>query len=150
MPGRSGIEMSEDIKVLMRMTDIHNAEDGEEDKSEITSIASYNGTKEDYIIKYNESGDFAGCEASLNVKNGKTVVLRRTGNGYDVQMIMEKGKRHVCYYKTPFGELMLGVCADEVVSDIENGKGKLKFRYSIDCNTGVVSENDITINLTNA
>lgn len=135
-------------EVLMKMTDSHY--DGENTEcSEITSVAFYEGTDNDYTITYKESGDFEGCEASLKVVGKKAVTLTRAGGGYNVQLIIEQGQRHNCIYNTPFGAIQLGVFAEKVFTDIREGEGELKLSYSIDFNTGFVSENDITVTIKN-
>lgn len=135
--------------VIIELVDRHEV-DGESEGAKIVSVATIDGNEDDYTIAYSETGDLDGCEVTLNVKNKNTVTMTRTGNMYATQLIMEQGKRHNCFYNTPAGELMLGVYAKNVFSSVNDGEGVLKFSYTLDFNSDLVSENELKIIVKNA
>jgi len=134
----------EEYDILIKIEDSHEM-DGDTDGAEITTVGTLKGDENDYTIKYKESGELEGCEVSLNVRDKDTVTMTRKGVAYQTQLIMQKGKRHNCYYMTPAGELMIGVFASEVNSDVDVDGGELSFRYTLDFNAGLVSENELKI-----
>lgn len=135
-------------KVLITISDRHEV-DGEIDSAEIQTIGTFSGTEDDYTLKYSEAGELEGCEVSLNVKDGKTVTMTRSGEQFSTQLIIELNKRHNCFYRTPAGEMMLGVFASEVSSDVTEDGGKVRFKYTLDFNAGLVSENELEITVEN-
>ncbi len=60
-------------------------------------------------------------------------------------LIIEKGCRHVCHYETVAGALTLGVAADEIISNLTNNGGMLKFSYMLDVDCERVSKNIVHI-----
>lgn len=135
--------------VIIELIDRHET-DGESEGAKIVSVATFEGNEDDYTIQYSETGELEGCVVSLNVKDKKIVTMTRTGTSYATELIMEQGKRHNCFYNTPVGELMLGVYAKSVYSNVSDGEGVLKFSYTLDFNSDLVSENELIINVKNA
>lgn len=135
--------------IVIELVDRHEV-DGENEGAKIISVATIEGNDNDYTIRYSETGELEGCEVALNVKNKNTVTMTRTGKLFATQMIMEQGKRHNCFYNTPAGELMIGVYTKSVDSSVENGEGVLKFSYTLDFNSDLISENELIITVKNA
>ena len=64
------------------------------------------------------------------------------------QFTLKEGrKRHQCHYSTMFGDLMVGVFTDTVKSELNEKGGRLYVSYSLDFNAGLVSKNEIIINV---
>ena len=70
--------------------------------------------------------------------------MLRSGK-YNTEMIIEKDRRHTCYYMTPYGELIMGVYAKSIANGIGENGGTLKFSYTIDFNNTPASENELFI-----
>ena len=66
------------------------------------------------------------------------------------RMLLEKGKRHLFHYKTSFAEFMLGIFANKISNSVNDDGGKLNFSYTLDINSGLISENEIEINIKEA
>ena len=71
--------------------------------------------------------------------------IRRTGP-YHTELIMEKGRRHSCLYSTEYGEVLMGVYAENIDSHMAETGGYLEFAYTIDFDGDFVSRN--TLHLT--
>lgn len=101
-----------------------------------------------YFISYRESETtgFIGCTTMVKVEGQARVSMTRVGP-MPSQIIIEKGRRHVCHYDTSHGALSLGVSADEIESRLTSKGGKLRFSYSLDVDTESLSRNivDITV-----
>ncbi len=135
-------------EVVIKIVDRHEM-DGDTDGLETTVVGSFEGGKDNYIITYAEDGELAGCKVRLKVENGRCITMTRSGM-FETELIIERGERHNCSYSTPAGNLMLGVYAGRVESDIDENGGKLEFDYTLDLGAGVVSENYLVITVTPA
>lgn len=138
-----------DKKYLIKIVDSHET-DGDKSVSELTTVGSFTGNSQHYSISYTETDEaMQGAVTTLEVENKSKIVMTRRGS-YATQLILEKARRHTCCYETPFGELMMGVYATSIRSDIDENGGRLNFRYTLDFNSGLASINELTITVTAA
>ena len=135
-------------EVVIKIVDRHEM-DGDTDGLETTLLGTFEGTRDKYILSYAENGELEGCRVTLRVENGDTVVMTRSGM-FETELIIQRGVRHNCSYSTPAGNLMLGVFAGRVESDMNEKGGTLEFDYTLDLGAGVVSENYLVITVTEA
>ncbi len=133
------------MKCIITIGDYHKI-DGQTEKSELTTTAQIQGKADDYTIIYIEQGEeLKGCKTTVSVKNGNTVTVTREG-AYNTEMTMEKGKRTLCAYDTPVGQIMMGVYTSAISSQYtEKKKTILDFSYTLDFNNELLSENRIKI-----
>ena len=132
---------------IMELFDRHEEEGGEESSFNFTAKASLTGNANDYTITYNEPDpSLSGCVTSLHVADKKKIEMTRTGD-FTTQMILELGRRHTCFYRTPFGSLSIGVYTEEISSVMGDEGGRLSFTYTLDFNSGQVSTNSLTVKL---
>ncbi len=130
--------------VIIKITDIHDNA-GEKDGSELITTGSFSGSRDSYSLVYTEQDEeLKSSVTTLSVENGKRIQMTRTGP-YTTEMIMEKNKRHSCHYVTPFGEFLMGIYLNSIDSDIADGSGELKFKYTIDFNAANTSLNEMKI-----
>ena len=74
--------------------------------------------------------------------------MRVTRSGaFNSEMIMEPGKRYICVYSTPAGNINMGIFTQRLESLMSQGGGLLKFEYSLDVNGGYVSRNILEIEI---
>ncbi len=135
-------------EVVIKIVDRHEM-DGDSDGLETTLIGRFQGNKDNYILSYAEDGELDGCKVTLKVENGDCITMTRSGM-FETELIIQKGKRHNCSYSTPAGNLMLGVFAQRVESNIDETGGTLEFDYTLDLGAGVVSENYLVITVKEA
>ncbi|MBQ8576215.1 MAG: DUF1934 domain-containing protein [Clostridia bacterium] len=133
------------MNCVITLCDYHNVQ-GQTEKAELTTTAEIYGTADDYFIIYNEqSEELQGCKTTVHVENSDRVTITREGN-YNTEMKMEKGKRNLCCYNTPVGQIMMGVHTSAVRSEYAQGeKTILDFSYSLDFNNELLSKNRIKI-----
>ena len=123
--------------------------DGDEDTTELFTYGKLarlsNGTG--YRVSYEESEatGFEGSDVTLDITQD-VVKMLRNGKSYS-SLIIEKGKKHHCHYGTEYGDFMIGISADEIKSDINDNGGNLYLKYTIDVNSGLLSENEMFINI---
>lgn len=120
-------------------------QDGEELTAELTTSGSFELTEKGCIVIYKETDEeMTDCVTRLDVEGSQTVTMTRTGK-YNTEMIIEKDRRHTCFYSTPFGELIMGIYANSVINNIGENGGTLSFSYTIDFNNSPASENELCI-----
>ncbi|MBP3441576.1 MAG: DUF1934 domain-containing protein [Clostridia bacterium] len=130
---------------LITICDYHDVQ-GQREKSELTTVADIHGTADDYYVIYEEqSEELAGCTTTVHVENSSRVTVSREG-AYNTELKMEKGKRNLCCYNTPVGQIMMGVFTSSIRSEYtEKEKTVLDFSYSLDFNNELLSKNRIKI-----
>ena len=101
-----------------------------------------------FFISYNETEatGYKGCVTTVKVEGTHKVSMLRFGPAPS-QLVIEKGRRHVCHYDTGAGALSLGVSADEIHAALSENGGKVKFSYMLDVDASTLSKNivDITV-----
>ena len=64
-----------------------------------------------------------------------------------MHMVFEKGKNHRCFYKTPFGELNLGICTSQIAVNESEDNINIRADYALDVNYEPLAECTIRINI---
>ena len=84
---------------------------------------------------------------TLTIDGGLWATLEKTGSS-NTQLVMEKGRRHICHYDTAVGNLMVGIKTDIIENQLTDDGGHLVLGYSLDVNAASISSNrlDITVN----
>lgn len=132
---------------IIHITDRH-VQDGEEFECELTTSGSYELTENGCRVNYSETDEeLTDCITALDVEGTQKISMTRIGK-YNTEMIIEKDRRHTCFYATPYGELMMGIYAQSIINDIGENGGTLKFSYTIDFNNAPASENELTVAVT--
>ena len=123
--------------------------DGEKDQVELLTTGSYYRRGGHYYIAYDESEvtGFEGSHTVLKVEEDKRVTMLRSGS-VQSHLIVENGVRHQCNYQVGGHSLIIGVSGASIVSSLTDQGGDLAFKYSLDINTTLTSENEIRIQVT--
>lgn len=123
--------------------------DGEKDQIELTTVGSYITKNGHTYIGYKEYDDDNPAVSSNNLvkveSNSKVTIIRNGDN--QTRLILEKGKRHQCHYRTVMGDLMIGVFADTINNRLNEKGGKLHVKYYLDFNNEFVSNNEFYIDV---
>ena len=146
--GKINLNSNENLNENYKITivDKHSS-NGEKSESKSELMGDLNYAQNGYIIRYVEhAGDFAGAMTKIFVKEPDTVRLSRGGE-LALEILLEGGKRHSCFYDTPFGKLQMGVFAKSVCSRMTEHGGRLSFSYTLDVGGGEVSENELIIDV---
>lgn len=132
------------MKALIKISDRHIT-DGEESCAELTTTGTLEFNEKGFVITYNETDEeLFGCTTTLHVDGGERIAMTRSGS-FNTDLIIEKERRHSCFYSTPYGELIMGVYGKSIVSDMTEKGGTLNFRYTLDFNSTPASENELQI-----
>lgn len=127
-------------------------QDGERDSVKLMTRGSFVKRNDSYFITYQETEatGYKDCITTVKLEGLNKVSMLRFGPTPS-QLVIEKGKRHVCHYDTGTGALSLGVAADEIESRLNSRGGRLKFSYMLDVDAASISRNivDITVKQVN-
>ncbi len=134
------------MKYIIKINDLHKA-GRERESSELITTGSLRFFGNDYKIRYKETSEgLEDCFVTLSFENGTRVTMTRAG-GFTAEMIMEKNKRHTCFYNTPMGSLSLGIYTHKVASSMTENGGRLEFSYTLDANGEFLSDNILKVSL---
>ena len=121
---------------------------GEENVIELNTEGRF-GTKDDsYFISYNE-GELSGLgdvKTVLFVRPDHSVVLQRTGS-FQSRIAVEMGKRSTTVYRTPHGDMMIGIYGESVEHSLTPEGGTISMRYTVDSNLELISRNTVKISI---
>ncbi len=123
------------------------ADSNEWDVTEFTTEGVYEKTENGCRILYNE-GDMIGAEnvkSEVIVEDGKRAQIIRNGP-VSSRMMVEKEKRHICYYSTPEGDFTIGIFGQTIKTEFED-IGNIYMSYTIDVNSSLISENIMEIKI---
>ena len=97
-------------------------------------------------IEDSHSGHDDSYSSQTSTQGVLRLLVTMTRNGaYTTQMVMERGRRHVCHYATPFGDMLLGIFAKKVESSVTEEGGELLLNYTIDVNADLAASNELKI-----
>lgn len=141
--------MGKNDNYLISVTGIQEV-DGERDKIELTTVGSYmiNSRGNTYIgyKEYDEENPAISSNNVVKVESDNKVTIIR-GGGAQTRLILEKGRRHQCHYRTIMGDLMIGVFTDTINNNLTAKGGKLHVSYELDFNNEFISKNEFYIDV---
>ena len=130
------------VPVVIEIRDSHEVE-GETHASEFLCDGVLTELDGGWELDYVENDGPEASRAALRVHN-RMVSLSRQGE-YPLEITLEQGVRHNCYYNTPAGMMHLGVYARSVESSISRAGGRIKLAYTLDFCADMMSSNQMEI-----
>lgn len=123
-------------------------QDGEAQNISLATRGSYTRRGDKSYIRYKETEatGFPGCITTVKAEGDQKVSMIRHGPA-PAHLIIEKGRRNLCHYGTPEGDLLLGISAGEIDNRLSEEGGSLRFSYALDLNAEDLSSNIVTITL---
>ncbi|WMJ22063.1 DUF1934 domain-containing protein [Paludicola sp. MB14-C6] len=133
--------------VFIKIKGIQQIED-DQDVTELFTQGLLYKKNNNYYITYDESETtgYEGSTTTLKVEGNDKVTLMRSGN-VKSHLIIENGTRNVGHYGTNEGSLMVGVYTKQMDSNLNENGGDIYFRYALDINSTLISENEVFINV---
>ncbi len=122
--------------------------DGEEDAIELTTDGRFGEKNGSYFVSYDESEmlGMGKVKTTLYIKPDNSVILQRTGE-LESRLVVEEGRRSLCRYNTPEGELLIGIYGEAVKTDLNPTGGEISMKYTIDSNLKLISRNTVNISI---
>lgn len=129
------------------LTDIQH-ENGKQRAIELTTWGSFSGTDEDYALNFDEIfSESMKSHTEITVSSSGLVSIVRRGD-VCTDITVEKGRYHNCYYTNSYGDLVRGLSASRIDSQVKNGEGKLNLVYRIDYSTGLRVKKELIVDIT--
>lgn len=122
--------------------------DEDSDSIELTTEGKFGIKNGEYYISYNDSEmcGLGNVKTNFFIKFDNSVVLYRTGE-IESRLEIVEGKRTVCCYRIPEGELSIGVLGESIEVNLTPSGGTVKLRYSIDSDLRLISQNEVSISV---
>ena len=132
------------VNAVIRIVSKQRTENGDT-AGEMSVLGRVTYEDDKSIIEYIENNEETGPEeTTITVFNNDTVSIVRNGQ-FSSEMMVEKNNRHLTFYRTPYGELTMGIYGNQVEWSKGDSGAVLKMRYSLDFNNGLISENTMII-----
>ena len=126
----------------------NHVESNDDEPIEILSAGTYFFKDGTHYIFFEEVAEgvpgTSKTQIRLNGKESLEVIKKGLSNTH---MIFEKHKNNRCYYKTPYGELNLGICTSYIMVDETDDNINIKAEYALDVNYEPLAECTIRINI---
>ena len=87
-----------------------------------------------------------GSTKTIIQARGEEVTMMREGEVYS-QMVFRQGKRHLSIYRTPYGEMTIGVHARHVMVDLDEDGGDVELDYDIEMDHALTGRNVFAIHV---
>ncbi len=118
------------------------------DVTEVCAIGSLKSATDGVSVTYDDSMSVGvnGVTATLKAFYNGLVTIERKGI-LEHKLMVEKDKRHLCIYTTPYGNMTVGVFGVELDNRLTPDGGDIFMKYTLDINSGLISENEIEINI---
>ncbi|MCC8112122.1 MAG: DUF1934 domain-containing protein [Ruminococcus sp.] len=135
------------MDVLITLENAQISEDGEEKKIELIAVGECQW-KEDGTLELSypdsEITGFSGSKTIIRVTPEMLVTVTRSGLIVS-NLTMEEGKKHYNLYRTPFGEILLGIQAKKLYMERRENGGILRLHYVVDTNALIILEDHIEL-----
>lgn len=134
--------------VLISIKGVYSTEEEDADVIELFTTGQYYKKDGSYYISYEETEatGFEGSRTTVKVEDQDRVTVERSGNALS-QLIVQRGVRHQCRYDMGYGDMTIGVSGSSIQSTLTDTGGSLSFKYSLDINSLLASENEMYIHI---
>lgn len=131
---------------MIKITDIQtDVESGETDSVEVTTRGTLDGEGGDYVLNFDEIfAEDMQSHTVLTVQHGNCVSIVRSGDVM-TELQLELGKRHICLYSTPYGDMNIGIYARTINSEMTSEGGRLDLEYTVDYNGTLTTRKQMVI-----
>ena len=124
--------MKKPKQVLVSITGWTREDDAPEDAMRLLTTGTLTGEEDAWRIDYTETQpDDESHDVTLTMGKG-VVTMQRTGP-FGTSMVFEQGRRFEGSYRTPYGDLDMGVFATHVKYRVQEGPvGEVNLTYQLD------------------
>ncbi len=140
--------LDEDYDIMIRGKQTYGGQEHDETgEITISTTGTYREQGETSFItykEYDEENPKLCRTAVLKVQPGMVTMSRL---GTDTLLVLEKGKRHLCFYDTGFGELSVGIFTSSMESSLSSSGGVLSVKYTLDIDSALSSSNEIEVEI---
>lgn len=133
--------------VLVKISGLQFSDEMGSSPVELITAANYYKKNGKHYILYDEVQEgFEGVTKNMIKVNDEFLDVTKKGV-MNVHMMFEKNKKNLSYYKTPFGNLLVGIDATNVKIDETEHEIHIKVDYKLEVNYEHLAECSITMNV---
>lgn len=145
--------MKQHKKVKITMKSVSTPSGCESDVIELITDGTMRAVEQDgrigWAISYtdSEATGYAGSVTTVSCFGDSMATMERSGST-EAQLIIEKERKHHCHYGTEYGDMLMGIYTQRIINHMTEDGGDIYFKYTIDINSVLISENEIYMQVT--
>lgn len=119
-----------------------------DDAIEVVTPASYYCRNGKHYIIYDEVLEGMGgtIKNKIKITGNDSVEIMKSGVS-NSHMIFEKNKKNLTYYRTPYGQMLIGVNTKNMEIDVRDDKINVQVDYELDVNHEPLADCKIKMNI---
>ena len=133
-------------RVLLSVTGIAQNVDTDDDAMHLVTTGTISGGNDSWKLRYRETQPDSKESHRVTFTMGEGVVTMQREGGYNTNMVFEQGRRFQGNYKTPYGELDMGVFPTKVKYNVDEAdQGEVSLKYQLDIQGQYASMRELLI-----
>ena len=127
---------------------VNEMESNDDEPIEVVSAGTYYFKDGKHYIFFEEvaEGIPGVTKTQIRLIGKETLEVMKKGIS-NMHMVFEKGKTNRCFYRTPLGELNLGICTSKIVVDEQEDNIDIRAEYTLDVNSDPFADCTIRIHI---
>jgi len=127
---------------------VNDMESNDDEPIEILSAGTYYFKDGTHYIFFEEvaEGLYGITKTQIRISGRESLEVTKKGIS-NMHMLFEKNKNNRCFYKTPYGQLNLGICTSDIVIEETENNINIRADYALDVNYEPLSDCTIRINI---
>mgnify|MGYP002516919023 CR=1 FL=1 len=127
---------------------VNDMESNDDESIEVVSAGTYYYKDGKHYIFFEEvaEGFSEITKAQIRIKGKESLEVIKKGIA-NMHMVFEKNKTNRCHYKTPFGQLHLGISTSEIALEESEDNINVKAEYALDVDYEPIADCVIRINI---
>ena len=144
--------MTKDVLVSisgMHMGIVSPQPDEEDEPIEVVTPASYYCRNGKHYIIYDEvlEGMAGTVRNKIKISGDASVEIMKSG-GTGAHMVFEKNRKNLTYYKTPYGQMLIGINTKNMEVSVSEDKINVSVDYELDVDHEPLADCKIRMNIT--
>ena len=127
-------------EVLITISGIHVMDDAEDADVEMMIRGDYYYKNGKHYIIYEELPEDGGpvIKNVIKIHEGMTEIIKSGDAG--ARMVFEENKRHVSYYETAFGKILVGIRTSQILVEEEEDRLQVHLEYRLEMESAHVTD----------
>jgi len=140
-----GREHMEEKNVMISITGLQKVDGVEQEPVELITPGVLSQVGGGYHLTYRETAltGLEGTITSFQVYPDQVSMVRM--GTVCLQMVFEKGRRHLSVYETPYGNMSVGVRTEQLTSTLGESGGVIDIKYALEIDHAFTGRNEFHI-----
>ncbi|HIY63987.1 MAG TPA: DUF1934 domain-containing protein [Candidatus Mediterraneibacter stercoripullorum] len=137
------------IGIVSQSDEVIEAVGTDDDEIEVVTPASYYCRNGKHYIIYDEvmEGMSGSIKNKIKISGPDSLEIMKTGIS-NSHMVFEKNKKNLTYYRTPYGQMLVGVNTRDMQISVKEDKIDVLVNYELDVNHEPLADCKIKMNIT--